>query len=108
MRKIFCILLLVSMFVASSFAQVEPHRTIRRIKIYHADPQLIYMLLRGTANFGTGPEMSTFDFSSLPSGGFNSGGSGNGFGNGGFGNNGFGGSSGRWGSNPGSGQRRGG
>lgn len=32
---------------------------IRRIKIRHADPQLIFMLLAGTTNPGTPPEMST-------------------------------------------------
>lgn len=34
---------------------------IRRIKIRHADPQLIFMLLSGTTNPGTPPEMSTID-----------------------------------------------
>lgn len=37
-----------------------PHTTrVRRIKVLHADPQLIYLLLRGQATFRTQPEMST-------------------------------------------------
>jgi hypothetical protein len=53
-----------------------------RLKINRADPQMIYLLLRGEAGFGGGPEIST-----LVSGG----GQGGGFGGGGFGGGGFGG-----------------
>ncbi|HMS54461.1 MAG TPA: STN domain-containing protein, partial [Fimbriimonadaceae bacterium] len=42
---------------------------IHRFKIRSAAPQFVYLMLRGEAGFGTGPERSTMDFSSLPSGG---------------------------------------
>jgi len=85
-RLLFTLLCLTAM--ASAFAQDGNH-VVRRIKIRHADPQLIAMILAGTADINTPPEMST----SLPmSGGF-----GGGFGQGGFGGSnsggGFGGSS---------------
>lgn len=69
---------------------------IHRFKIRYADPQFVYLLLRGDAGFGSGPELSTKDFSSLPQGGgrqggFGGGGNGGGFGGGGFGGGGFGG-----------------
>ncbi len=34
-------------------------KVLRRLKIKHADPQLIYLLLRGRTNFNTPPEIST-------------------------------------------------
>jgi len=55
-----------------------------RIKIQHADPQYVYMLLRGEMGFNSGPEIST-----LSGGGF--GGGQGGFGGGGFGGGGQGG-----------------
>jgi hypothetical protein len=82
-------------------------KVVRRIQIRHADPQLIFMLLSGTTNFQTPPEMSTIWFGLGGNGGFGNGGFGggsNGFGgNGGFG--GFGG--GNFGGNNASGGRRG-
>jgi len=69
-------------------------KVVRRIQIRHADPQLIFMLLSGTTNFQTPPEMSTlrFGFGSFGSGNGGFGGSGSGGGNNGFGggNGGFG------------------
>lgn len=63
-------------------------RRLYRIKIQHADPQYVYMLLRGEMGFGNGPEISA-----LSGGGFGGGGSGGfgGGGQGGFGGGGFGG-----------------
>ncbi len=50
-----------------------------RIKINSADPQFIYLLLKGEMGFGSGPEISTLQ------GGGSSGGGQGGFGGGGFG-----------------------
>lgn len=79
-------------------------KVVRRIQIRHADPQLIFMLLSGTTNFQTPPEMSTLRFGFGGFGGF--GGSGFGGGNNGFGggNNGFGGGYGGFGNGFGGGQ----
>lgn len=63
-------------------------KVVRRIQIRHADPQLIFMLLSGTTNFQTPPEMSTLQFGFGNFGGGNGGFGGSGFGGG---NNGFGG-----------------
>jgi len=77
-------------------------KVVRRIQIRHADPQLIFMLLSGTTNFQTPPEMSTlrFEFGGFGGGNGGFGGSGFGGGNNGFGggNNGFGGGNGGFGS----------
>lgn len=80
---------------ALSMAQSDG-KVIRRIKIQSADPQLIIMILSGTANFQTPPEMSVWFGLSGFSGGGGFGGSGfggsqGGYGAGGF-NRGFGGS----------------
>ena len=34
-------------------------KVLRRLKLKHADHQLIYLLLRGRTNFNTPPEIST-------------------------------------------------
>lgn len=86
-------------------------KVVRRIQIRHADPQLIFMLLSGTTNFQTPPEMSTLQFGFGNFGGGN-GGSGFGGGNNGFGGfggfgNGFGGGN-RGGSTGNGGGQRGG
>lgn len=70
-------------------------KVVRRIQIRHADPQLIFMLLSGTTNFQTPPEMSTLRFGFGGFGGGNGGFGGSGFGGG---NNGFGGGNGGFGS----------
>jgi len=78
---------------ALSMAQSDG-KVIRRIKIQSADPQLIIMILSGTANFQTPPEMSVWFGLSGSNGGFGGygfGGSSGGFGAGGY-NRGFGGS----------------
>jgi hypothetical protein len=78
-------------------------KVVRRIQIRHADPQLIFMLLSGTTNFQTPPEMSTLQF------GFGGFGGNGGFGGSGFGggNNGFSGGNGGFGSGFGGGNGRG-
>jgi uncharacterized membrane protein YgcG len=105
MKSILCIGLIVLLSL-SAFAQ--DNRVVQRIKIRHADPQLIAMLLSGQTTVSTPPEMSTFV------GGFGNGfggGFGNGFGGsnagGGFGgfNSGFGGASVGFGGNRGVGGR---
>jgi hypothetical protein len=60
---------------------------VRRLKIRHADPQLIMLLLSGSQSTGLMPEMSTiFNTRNLGGGGFGGGGmGGGGFGGGGFG-----------------------
>lgn len=80
--------LLVCVLACSALAQ--DGKVVKRIKIRHADPQLIMMLLNGTTNFYTPPEMSTNIFGG-GFGGFGGGSYGGGYGGGGFGN-GFGGS----------------
>jgi len=83
--------LLVCVLACSALAQ--DGKVVKRIKIRHADPQLIMMLLNGTTNFYTPPEMSTNIFGGGFGGfgGFGGGSYGGGYGGGGFGN-GFGGS----------------
>jgi len=83
MKKILTTLLLIGVIASSALAQ--DGKILWRLHIRHADPQLIYMLLAGTANFNTSPEMSTI---------INFGGGQNGGGQGGFGGGqgGFGGS----------------
>lgn len=71
--------LLVCVLACSALAQ--DGKVVRRIKIRHADPQLIMMLLNGATNFYTPPEMSTNIFGNRWGG------------NGGFGSSGFGGGS---------------
>lgn len=36
-----------------------PKKTLRKLKIRSADPQLIYLLLSGKVNFNHGPEISS-------------------------------------------------
>jgi len=38
-----------------------PVKRLYKIRIQHADPQLVYLLLKGEAHFGTPPELSTHD-----------------------------------------------
>lgn len=77
--------------VMSAFAQDGNH-VVRRIKIRNADPQLIAMILAGTADVNTPPEMSTgLPMSGGFGGGFGQGGFGGGSGSSGFGGGGFGG-----------------
>lgn len=83
--KKFGLVCLICLTAAMGMAQSSEY-SLRRIKIRHADPQLIFMLLAGTTNVYTPPEMSTF-ISSM-GGGF--GGSSFGGGNSGFGNSGGG------------------
>jgi hypothetical protein len=69
-------------------------RRLYRIKIQRADPQYVYMLLRGEMGFGSGPEVSALSGGRFGGGqgGFGGGGfGGGGFGGGGFGGGGFGG-----------------
>ena len=80
-------------------------KVVRRIQIRHADPQLIFMLLSGTTNFQTPPEMSTLRFGFGGFGGGKGGFGGSGFGGG---NNGFGGGNGGLGNGFGGGQFGGG
>ncbi len=68
-----------------------------RIKINRADPQYIYLLLRGEMGFGSGPEISTLQ------GGGGFGGGGFGGGQGGQGGGGFGGGQGGFGGGQGGG-----
>lgn len=86
MKKLILALVLAAIS-AIGLAQSDG-KVVRRIQIRHADPQLIFMLLSGTTNFQTQPEISTLQFGF--GGGF--GGSGFGGGSGGFtgGNGGFG------------------
>lgn len=91
MKKIILALCLVAVS-AIGLAQSDG-KTVRRIKIRHADPQLIYMLLAGTTTFQTPPEMSTIVFGfgnggfggSMPGGGMGGSGMGGGFGGSGMG-----------------------
>lgn len=69
----------------------SPRVRIQRIRINHADPQLIWMILTGKAGFYTAPEISTLVGSG--NSGFGSTGLGNSESNGGFGNSNFGSSS---------------
>lgn len=70
-------------------------RRLYRIKIQRADPQYVYMLLRGEMGFGSGPEISALSGGLGGGGGFGGGGQGGGGfgggGQGGFGGGGFGG-----------------
>jgi type II secretory pathway component GspD/PulD (secretin) len=70
---------------------VGAKRRLYRIKIQHADPQLIFMLLAGKVGVNTPPEISAL---SGGSGSGGAGGTGGGGGRGGMGGGGFGGSSG--------------
>lgn len=67
-------------------------KRLYRINIQHADPQYVYMLLRGEMGFGAGPEVSALSIGGFGGGqgGFGGGGQG-GFGGGGFGGGGRGG-----------------
>ncbi len=42
--------------------------SIYRLRIKHADPQLIYLLLKGRANFSTPPEISSLNLDRSNSG----------------------------------------
>jgi uncharacterized membrane protein YgcG len=85
------ILTLLAAIIIASVSMAQDDKVVRRIQIRHADPQLIYLLLRGQTNFNTPPESSTLRWMSGGfSNGFGGGGSFSG-GNGGFGNGGFGG-----------------
>ena len=92
--KLIATLACIGLISCTAFAQ-QDGKSVYRIKIRHADPQLIYLLLAGKTTFNTPPEMSTMIFGG--NGGF--GGSGFGGGNfgGGFGQGGFGGSNGGFG-----------
>lgn len=72
------ILLTLLVAILATTAMTQDTKNLYRIKIQHADPYLVYLLLSGKANFGTPPELSTTIFS----------------GNGGFGSSGFGGGTG--------------
>lgn len=37
---------------------IQPVKRLYRIRIQHADPQLVYLLLRGLTDFQHGPEIS--------------------------------------------------
>lgn len=87
MKRLISIMLIC---VLASSALAQDDKVVRRIKIRHADPQLIMMLLNGTTNFNTPPEMSTNIFGSGGFGGGFGGGSYGGFG-GGFGGGSYGG-----------------
>ena len=65
---------------ATALGLAQDHKSLYRLRIQHADPQLVYLLLSGRATFMTPPELSTLTF-----------GRGLGSGNGGFGNTGPGG-----------------
>jgi uncharacterized membrane protein YgcG len=91
------LLVLLAAILIASVSLAQDGKVVRRLQIRHADPQLIYLLLRGQTNFQTPPELSTLQLTGGGfSGGFGGGGSFSG-GNGGFGNSG-----------PGGGGRRGG
>lgn len=57
----------------STQTEIQPRerRVVRKIRIRHADPQLIYLLLSGKLTFGQGPEISTgqIDLGNKPKGG---------------------------------------
>lgn len=100
--KRFLLSLLVLLVTAASVMAQGDGKTVRRLRIRHADPALIMLLLTGRANFSTPPEISTII--NAPGGSGGNGGFGNsGFGgggslsggNGGFGNGGYGGGGGR-------------
>ena len=86
MKNFFTTLLLTGVIACAAHAQ--DGTVIRKIKIQHADPMLIYMILSGKANFQTPPEMSSWFFGGISNsnGGF----LGGGFGGGGFSGGGFG------------------
>lgn len=98
--KLIATLTCIGLISCAAFAQ-QDGKSVYRIKIRHADPQLIYMLLAGKTTFSTPPEMSTLIF------GGNGGFGGGGFGGGGFGGGNFGGGGGFGGSNFGGGNRGG-
>jgi len=102
MKKLILALGLVAV-AAVGLAQSDG-KIVRKIQIRHADPQLIYMLLSGTTNFQTPPEMSTMIFGNFGNFGGNGGFGGSGFGGGSFGGN-FGGFGGFGGGNFGGGGR---
>jgi len=72
MRTVIAFLL----FAMCVLAPAQDAKRLYRIRIQHADPQLVYMLLRGWTTPYTPPELSTLSFRG---------------GNGGFGDSGFGG-----------------
>ncbi len=72
----------------------KPENLPRRIKIRHADPQLIMVLLNGAQSTFLQPEMSTIVSGGSGGAGGGSGGFGGGLGGGGFGGGGLGGGSG--------------
>ena len=93
--KLIATLACIGLISCAAFAQ-QDGKSVYRIKIRHADPQLIYLLLAGKTTFNTPPEMSTMIFGGnggFGGGGFGGGNFGSGFGQGGFGgsNGGFGG-----------------
>jgi hypothetical protein len=95
MKKI--IMTVLFALISASLMAQSNSKNVYRLRINHADPQLVYMLLAGLTNFQTAPEMSALMLGG--NGGFGSGGFGGGFsggsgGNGGFGSGGFGGRSG--------------
>lgn len=64
MKKILIPMLLVLAVVgaaqdSSTYNGSKVQRNVYRLKIKHADPQLVYLLLRGRTNFNTPPEIST-------------------------------------------------
>jgi type II secretory pathway component GspD/PulD (secretin) len=66
--------------------QLTPKKRLYRIKIMHADPELILMLLRGGLNFQNGPEISALSGGGAGGiGGAGGGGGGGSFGGGGMG-----------------------
>lgn len=62
---------------AQSLAPTPEHKRLHKLVIRHADPQYIYLMLRGQAKFSDGPEFSVYQLGQFGNGGF-----GNGFGNG--------------------------
>ena len=68
MKKLL-VLMIIALSSTSIFAQSNP---IQRIKIRHADPALIIMLINGETSVMTQPEMSSF-FSGFSGGGFSGG-----------------------------------
>lgn len=64
MKKILIPVLLVLSVVgaaqdSSTYNGSKVQRSIYRLKIKNADPQLVYLLLRGRVGFQTPPEIST-------------------------------------------------
>lgn len=82
MRKIIITFVFFILCVSAVFGQ---QTEVRRIKIRHADPALIAMILGGTADINTPPEMSTTIFGVSMGHGVGGGTFGGGFGQSGFG-----------------------